>query len=103
MADVQGLTLAQMQWLGECPQPWTINSEVGTLAGDGPPGGKLFRFLRYDVILEQKWLRDELDVNVSERELNQFRLIDDPGTVAAIYDIATLAARKQIKEEHWMA
>ena len=35
-----------------------INSEIGTLAGDGPPGGKLFRFTRYDVRLEQEWLDD---------------------------------------------
>ena len=67
MSDSQAMILAQMQWMGECPQPWVINSEIGTLAGDGPPGGKMFRFLRYDVRLEQQWLADELDVRLSER------------------------------------
>jgi hypothetical protein len=103
MSDAETMILAQMQWLGECPQPWVINSEVGTLAGDGPPGGKMFRFLRYDVRLEQNWLADELDVKVDERELERFRCMDDPGIVSAIYDIAVLAAKKQIKPEHWGA
>lgn len=102
MSDVQSMILAQMQWLGECPQPWIINSEIGTLAGDGPPGGKMFRFLRYDVRLEEEWLAHELDVKVSGRELEQLRCMDAPSNVGAIYDIATLAARKQVKEEHWL-
>ncbi len=57
MTDAEIMVLAQMQWLGECPAPWVINSEIGTLADDGPPGGKMFRFVRYDVRLEQEWLK----------------------------------------------
>ena len=42
MGDMETLSLAQMQWLGDCPQPWEINSEIGDLGGDAPPGGKWF-------------------------------------------------------------
>src|SRR5262249_46362679 len=38
--DSENLVLTLMQWLAECPTPWPVNSEVGALIGDGPPGGK---------------------------------------------------------------
>src|SRR5205085_10338007 len=91
MNDAEMLILAQMQWLGECPMPWVINSEIGTLAGDGPPGGKLFRFLRYDVRLETEWLERTLGLKVSASDVARFRCMDDPGIVQSIYDIAKIA------------
>src|SRR5262249_61069986 len=60
MNDAQTFVLQQMQYLGECPAPWTINSEIGSLVGDAPPHGKLFRYLRYDVRLELPWIEKEL-------------------------------------------
>ena len=52
MGDTQTLALAQMQWLGDCPDPWWINSDVGTLADELPREARWFRFMRYDVMLE---------------------------------------------------
>jgi hypothetical protein len=100
MNDTQTLILAQMQWLGECPAPWPINSEIGTLAGDSPPGGKLFRFLRYDVRLEADWINEHLGLNVPEKDLVRFRCMDDPAIVQSIYDIARVAAERQVRLEH---
>jgi hypothetical protein len=101
MTDAEMMVLAQMQWLGECPEPWVINSEIGTLAGDGPPGGKLFRFVRYDVRLEQAWLHNELGLDVPEKDIVRYRGMDDPGIVKSIYEIAKIAAAKQVKPEHF--
>jgi uncharacterized protein len=89
-----------MQWLGECPEPWLINSEIGTLADDGPPGGKLFRFLRYDVRLETDWLKEKLDLTVAPKDIERYRHMDDPGIIKSIYEIAKAAAEKQVKIEH---
>ena len=100
MTDTEMLILAQMQWLGECPMPWVINSEIGTLAGDGPPGGKLFRFLRYDVRLETEWLHEKLGLTIAQKDIERFRCMDDPSIVSSIYDIAKLAAEQQVKPEH---
>ncbi len=124
MNDAQTFVLQQMQYLGECPQPWWINSEIGTLAGDSPPPGKLFRFLRYDVRLELPWIEKELGrakveevVNAARRDsegerarpftLNEdsvirMRSMDDPSIIIDIYALATLAAQKQVKPEHWI-
>jgi hypothetical protein len=60
MSDIQTFVLMQMQYLGQCLTPWWINSEVGTLAEDGPPQGKMFRFLPYDVRLELLKVMTEL-------------------------------------------
>jgi hypothetical protein len=100
MTDAEMLVLALMQWMGECPAPWPINSEVGTLAAELPPGGKMFRFLRYDVRLEKDWLARELNYDVSDDTLARLRGMDDPATVHELYKIGRMAAEKQVKIEH---
>jgi hypothetical protein len=100
MTDAEMLILAQMQWLGECPMPWPINSEIGTLADDGPPGGKLFRFQRYDVRLEAEWLKEKLGLTIAQKDIERYRCMDDPTIVQDIYGIAQAAAERQVKLEH---
>jgi len=100
MTDTENLVLAMMQWMGECPEPWLINSEVGTLAGDAPPGGKMFRFLRYDVRLEKEWLARELNYHASDKLIASLRGMDDPTLVDQLHEIGSLAAAKQVKIEH---
>ena len=102
MSDAQMLVLTLMQWMGECPEPWKINSEIGTLADNGPPGGKMFRFLRYDARLEQQWLSNELGHPVSEKDAVRFRAMDDPGIVKELYEIGKAVAARQVKAEHWV-
>jgi uncharacterized protein len=100
MTDTEMLVLSMMQWMGECPAPWTINSEIGTLAGDAPRGGKMFRFLRYDVRLEKEWLARELDYQASDELIVRLRGMDDPKVAQQLYEIGSLAAAKQVKIEH---
>jgi uncharacterized protein len=100
MTDAEMLVLTLMQWMGECPAPWQINSEIGTLAEVIPPGGKLFRFLRYDVRLEKDWLARELGVQVENDVLERLRGMDDPTLVQQLYEIGCKAAEKQVKREH---
>jgi hypothetical protein len=101
MTDTQTHALAQMQWLGECPDPWLINSELGTLANEQPPGHRWFRFMRYDVRLEQPWLKATLGMDLKEPEIVRYRNMDDPRIIKDIYDIARIAAEKQVKREHF--
>ena len=96
MNDAQTFVLQQMQYLGECPAPWTINSEIGSLAGDAPPHGKLFRYLRYDVRLELPWIEQELGPRVeqefgrklTEDDVVRMRSMDDPTIIPDIYKLA---------------
>jgi hypothetical protein len=103
MNDAGQLVLTQMQWLGDTLTPWTINSEIGALGYDVPPGGKLFRFLRYDVRLERDWLEGQLGVKRSQDDVERLRPMDRPASVHELYEIGQAAAEKQITEEHWKA
>jgi hypothetical protein len=101
MGDTQTLALAQMQWLGECPDPWPINSAIGTLAGELPSESRWFRFMRYDVQLEKPWLETKLGKVLSEEAVTSYRNMDDPKIIMPIYELALEAAERQVKVEHF--
>jgi hypothetical protein len=100
MRDNEPFALTQLQWLGESLTPWPINSEIGAVSGNSPPGGAWFRFARYDVRLERDWL-EKLGVSLSDKEVTRLQNIDDPGVIETAYEIARLAARQQVKPEHF--
>jgi hypothetical protein len=55
ISEAQQLILTLMSWLGESPTSWPINSELGDVTRTAPPFNRpLFRFLRYDIRLEQQ-------------------------------------------------
>ena len=109
MNDNQSQALAQMQWLGECPAPWPINSEIGDLANEMPPGRRWFRFMRYDVRLEDSWINKELKdwltseskFPISDEVCCSYRNMDDPKIIEHIYNLAVAAAKLQVKPEHF--
>jgi hypothetical protein len=103
IGDGAGLVLALMQWLGECPAPWHINSEVGDLHADGLPGGKLFRFLRYDARLDAEWLAENVDMKLPPADVVRVRRMDDTGTIPLAYEIGRRAAERQVKAEHLLS
>ena len=100
MDDSQGLALALMQWFGESPTPWLLNSEIQDLH-DVFPSGPLFRFLRYDVRLERDWLAEHLDMKLSDKELALVRAMDNPASIPLAYEVGRRAAEKQVRAEHW--
>jgi hypothetical protein len=101
MRDSETLTLALMQWMGECLTPWPINSEIGTLCEDTPQGGKLFRFLRYDAKLEDNWLSRELGKLISRAKVMRYRTMDDPAIAKELYAIGCVLAERQVMPAHW--
>jgi uncharacterized protein len=100
MDDSQGMKLALMQWMGQCPTPWTVNSEIGAVS-ETFPGGPLFRFLRYDVRLESDWLEQHLKLKLSEADLIRVREMDNPASIPLAYDIGCRAAELQVNAAHW--
>jgi hypothetical protein len=99
MTDTQNQALAIMQWLGECPHPWRINSEIGDLAHEQPPGHRWFRFMRYDILLEQDWLKATLNKDLTDEAVLAYRNMDDPGIIQHIYELAVEAAQLQVRIE----
>ncbi len=100
VVDGGRMVLTMMQWMGECPRPRLVNSEVGTLADERPGTEKLFRFVRYDVELDADWLTRELDMPVPAREIMELREMDNPSTIERAYAIGARAAERQVVAEH---
>lgn len=101
--DSEMLVLALMQWMGECSEPWQTSAEIKNAADDMPTGGKMFRFLRYDVRLEQDWLSHELEREVRMEDIKRYRRMDDPDIIDELYEIGCRIAKKQVKCQDWLA
>lgn len=86
VGDAEAHALTMMEWLGRSRAPVVINNEIGTLGDDDGLGPPAFSYLRLDVPLEVEGLR-ELDIGVSERDLERFRRIDDPSIIRPLYDL----------------
>jgi uncharacterized protein len=100
--ESEQLVMTLMTYLGQSPLAWPINSEIGDLGPLDPPGGPLFRFLRYDVRLEAAWLRDQLGEIVSDAELERLRQMDDPAIMPTLDALGRKAAHTQVRREHLM-
>ena len=100
ITDGQNLSLAQMQWLGECPVRWPVNSEIYGVEDNCPPGGPWFRFMRYDMGLDPKWLLESLGRKVDQAEAIRLQTMDNHEAIETLYDIGCRAAEMQIKPEH---
>jgi len=103
IAESQQLVATMMNWLGDSPTIWPINSELGDLRDAMFPGGKMFRYLRYDVLLEQKWLKENLDIELDRRTLARYRRIDVPSNIPAIYEFGAAAAKNQMRRDDLLA
>lgn len=100
ISEAQQLTLTLMSWLGESPTGWPINSELGDVTKTAPPFNKpLFRFLRYDIRLQQEWLARELGVTLDRSLIARYELIDAAENIPAIYKLGARAAELQIKRD----
>ena len=102
ISEGQQLVLTLMSWMGESPTPWVINSELGNMSlGPRLYNRPLFRFLRYDMRLENEWLRQELGVTLDKKALRHLRQLDAVENITTLYDMGTRAAKMQIRREHF--
>jgi hypothetical protein len=100
ISESQQLVSTLMTWFGDTRTSWPINSELGDLGKTAPPGDSpFFRYLRYDILLEQKWLRDSLGVNLDQSTLSRYRRMDAPANIPSIYRLGAQAAEMQIKRD----
>ncbi len=110
IGDAQNLSLTLMQWYSAPSRPWKINSEIGAMEGellspseeDGEPR-PLLSYVRYDVLLEEGWLEENLGRTTTAEELEKLKQLDRPEMINELNDIGTLVAAKQVREEDFPA
>ena len=91
---------ATLQWLTNCLTPWIVDRAVGDMKLDSEKGPQLATYVRYNVLLEHDWLKDELGVDLAADKLEQIRKMDDPSNLSDLANLGRLAAAKQVKPEH---
>jgi hypothetical protein len=91
---------ALLQWLTDCLTPWLIDRAVGDMKPDSAGGPQLATYVRYNVLLEQSWLKDTLGVEYTADQVTQIQKIDDPSNIAQLSDLGSKAAAKQVEAAH---
>jgi uncharacterized protein len=98
--DCERMNRATVQWLTNCLTPWIVDRAVGDINLDSQSGPQLATYVRYNAILEQAWLKDELGVDFAPDKIDQIRKMDDPSNLSDLADLGRLAAARQVKPEH---
>ena len=102
MADANWLGQAVLQWMASSPTSWQIDSEVGDLRADRLGGGPdLITYQRYEVSLEPKWLRDNLDMHVDDEQCDDLYAMDNPRNLDRLTALGTSAAATQVDPDHF--
>ena len=99
--DSSSLHQGLLQWMARCPNPWMIDSEVGDFSLDQLGREPLLHYMRYDAILQQKWLAQKLQLNYPEDKLDAIRRFDRPDLAPEWLKIGRAAANVQIDEKHF--
>ncbi len=68
---------------------------------DSQSGPRLATYARYDVLLEQNWLKTDVEIECSPEKLAKIAAMDNPGSMGELAEIGGKAAAKQVKAEHF--
>ncbi|MGB3356093.1 MAG: patatin-like phospholipase family protein [Mycobacterium sp.] len=104
MADANWQGQAVLQWMASSPTSWQIDSEVGDLRKDRIGGGPdLITYQRYEVALESKWLRENLDEHLDDAECDELYAMDNPKNLPRLARLGTTAGAVQVQPDHFPA
>lgn len=103
MNDCDAMNQTMLQWMSRSPTAWTIDREIGNLQNDVLGGKELFSYLRYNVVLDRDWLKDNLKVDLKASEVKGLQEMDKPKNMSSLAMLGGLAAQKQIESTHFPA
>jgi hypothetical protein len=103
MDDCARLNQCMLQWLTHCVTPWQIDRAVLTMERDSNSGPQLATYARYNVLLEPGWMKTEVNVEQTPDQLAKIAEMDNPANMDELARIGEVAAKKQVKPEHFPA
>jgi hypothetical protein len=101
MDDCQRSNQMMLQWLTNCMTPWTIDRAVGDMKVDSDEGPKLATYARYNVLLDETWIKDKLQFAVTPDRLDKLAKMDDPSNMDDLAMFGNMAAKIQVSEDHF--
>ena len=108
ISDGEQLAMILLQWMSMPARNWHVDRVVGDLSHDllGDGAGlqqPLLSFHRYDMRLDQGWLADPAHAGhlVTAEKLDELRDFTNAAAVPELAEIATSAARLQVRAEHF--
>lgn len=103
MNDCDAMNQTILQWMSRSPTAWKIDREIGDLQEDVLGGRELFSYLRYNVVLDRDWLKENLDVDLKASEVKGLQEMDKPKNMSKLALLGTIASQSQIKPDHFPA
>jgi len=98
MNDCATFQETMLQWMSSSPTARNIDRELGDLNLDLIAGVPLMSYLRYNVDLSEKNVR-ELYPEFNDRErIESLSAMDAPGNMALLQKLGALAATRDVKE-----
>jgi len=101
MDDCARTNHGMLQWLTNCLTPWTIDRAVEDMQLDSKAGPQLATYARYNVLLEPQWLKTNVEIEQGPEQLAKIAEMDNPKNMDELAEIGRIAAKKQIKAEHF--
>ena len=93
MDDAAAFNQLILQWLSASRTARQIDREVGDLCGDILGGGAPWlSYLRYDARLDRDWLRDVAGVELTDKQVETLRKMDDPSNIDLLAEVGAAAA-----------
>ena len=100
MEDGSWLAQTVLQWLSTSRTAWQIDGEIGDLGDDYLGERAALSYLRYDLVLQRDWLKRELALDVSDRELKAYCAMDRPDVAEQLFEVGRRAASRQLNADH---
>ena len=104
MDDASVLNELMLQWLSRSPTARSLDGEVGDLSADVLGNREPWlSYLRYNVELEATWIKENLGIEFTEKEINLLKTMDQPETMESLVKLGDATAEKFVTADHFPA
>lgn len=103
MNDSATLQEMLLQWLSDGPTARKVNREVGDLQGDVLNGVAALTYRRYNVDLRATSVQELEPALTDPKLIESLSAMDSPANMIVLHRLGTLAAQRDIKDEHFPA
>jgi hypothetical protein len=102
MDDASALNETILQWMSSRSTFRVIDREIGDLRDDHlGPDGALISYVRYDVQLDQRWLKENLELEYTPRKLSKIDQMDRPDNMDDLESIGRAAGKRLVEDDHF--